>query len=51
MTITHEPVTRGKVERVLGWLGKYPETPLGKSPDIFDPVFSATVSHGAFVRN
>lgn len=50
MTITDEPVTEGKVEGVLGWLGKYPETPLSKSPNIFDPVFSATIPHGAFVR-
>jgi hypothetical protein len=51
MTITDEPVTEGKVETVLGWLGKYPEPKLspatGRTTDI---PFSRKVSHGDFIR-
>ncbi|MDH6269855.1 hypothetical protein M2360_005287 [Rhizobium sp. SG_E_25_P2] len=51
MTITDEPVTEGKVEAVLGWLGEYPEPKLspatGRTTDI---PFSRKVSHGDFIR-
>lgn len=51
MTITDEPVTKGKVEEVLGWLSSYPERKLspatGRTTDI---PFSRRVSHGDFVR-
>jgi len=51
MTITDEPVTEGKVERVLGWLGKYPEPKLspatGRTTNI---PFSRTVSHCDFIQ-
>ncbi len=49
--ITDEPVTRGKVEKVLGWLGKYPETGLGpatgRAKDV--PLYSM-FTHGDFIR-
>ncbi|WP_275069010.1 twin-arginine translocation signal domain-containing protein [Nitratireductor alexandrii] len=50
LEITDEAVTEGEVEAVLRWLGEYPETPLGRSPDSFAPVFAATVNNGNFVR-
>ncbi|MCB1452429.1 MAG: hypothetical protein KDJ43_02190 [Rhizobiaceae bacterium] len=50
LEITDEPVTKGEVEKMLGWLGPHLETTLGKSPSIFDPVFAATVTHGDFRR-
>ncbi len=50
LEITDEPVTMGRVEKVLGWLGPYPEPTLGKSEDIYSPIFAATVNHGDFIR-
>jgi hypothetical protein len=51
MTITDEPVTKGKVEEVLGWLSSFPERKLspatGRTTDI---PFSRRMSHGDFVR-
>ena len=50
LEITDEPVTEGKIEQVLGWLGPHPEPTLGRSKDIFNPIFAATVHHGDFIR-
>ncbi|MDR4496279.1 MAG: hypothetical protein R3B74_18050 [Nitrospirales bacterium] len=50
LEITDEPVTEGKIEQVLGWLGPHPEPTLGRSKDIFNPMFAATVHHGDFIR-
>jgi hypothetical protein len=50
IAITSERRTKGKVEKVLGWLGEYPETGLAKSPDPFNPIFAATIAHGNFIR-
>ncbi len=49
--ITDEPVTRGKVEKVLGWLGKYPEPKLGPATGRTTNIpFYRKVSHGDFIR-
>lgn len=50
LEMTDEPVTSGNVETILGWLGKYPETSLGKSPNIYKPIFAAKIYHGNFIR-
>ena len=51
LEITDEPVTTGKVESVLGWLGKYPEPPLCKPVSSTDFSFCATlIHHGDFIR-
>ncbi len=50
LEIVDEPVTEGRIESVLGWLGPHPEPTLGRSPDRFKPIFSATVHHGDFIR-
>ncbi|MGP0591296.1 hypothetical protein ACTRXD_01990 [Nitrospira sp. T9] len=50
LEITDEPMTEGKIEQVLGWLGPHPEPTLGHSKDIFNPIFAATVHHGDFIR-
>ena len=50
LEITDEPVTEGRIEQVLGWLGPHPEPTLGRSKDIFNPIFAATVHHGDFIR-
>lgn len=51
MTITDEPVTKGEVEKLLGWLGPYPEPRLipatGQTRDV---PFARTLSHGDFIR-
>ena len=51
LSLTKEPVTKGKVEEVLGWLSPYPEPKLspqtGRTTDI---PFSRKVSHGDFIR-
>jgi hypothetical protein len=51
LEITQEPVTEGRVEGVLGWLGKYPEPGLcpstGSTTDI---PFCRRVHHGDFIR-
>jgi hypothetical protein len=51
MTITDEDATEGKVENLLRWLGKYPESslgpPTGRSHDV---PFYRKVSHGDFIR-
>lgn len=50
LSITDEPVTEGKLEKVLGWLTAYPEQglspPTGRTTDI---PFSRRVSHGDFL--
>jgi hypothetical protein len=50
MTITDEPVTEGKVERVLGWLGKHPETPVLPKINPTDFSFEAKLRQGDFIR-
>jgi hypothetical protein len=51
LEITDEPVTEGEVERVLPWLGEYPEPPLVRSEDIFHPThFGSSIKHGDFIR-
>jgi hypothetical protein len=51
--VTHDAVTEGEVEGVLGWLGRHP----GPGPRLIPPdgrstraPFGMTVSHGDFVR-
>jgi len=50
LEITDEKVTTGRIESVLGWLGEHPEPTLGRSSDIYNPIFAATVKHGDFIR-
>ena len=51
LAVTDEPVTEGKVEAVLGWLGPYPEPALlpgdGRSGDI---PFAMKIHQGDFIR-
>ena len=51
LSVTEEPVTNGNVEKILGWLGPYPEPNLspatGKTSDI---PFSRQVAQGDFIR-
>jgi hypothetical protein len=50
LEITDEAVTKGAVEKVLGWLGPYPEPGLcPPQPDNKVP-FCRTVHHGDFTR-
>lgn len=50
LEVTEEPVTEGRVEGVLGWLGPYPETRLRSTvaPTDFSPV--AQIDQGMFIR-
>jgi hypothetical protein len=50
LEITEEPITHGKVEKLLNWLGPYPETPLidGASPT--DYSLAAITRQGDFIR-
>jgi hypothetical protein len=51
LAITGEPVTKGRVEKVLGWLGKYPEPRLGPATGQTSNIpFNRYVSHGDFIR-
>lgn len=50
LEITNEPVTHSRIERVLGWLGKYPEPSLCKPPTPRSYPFCSTVHHGDFIR-
>ena len=51
LEITDDPVTEGKVEKFLSWLGKYPEPPLCEPTSGTDFSFCATsVHHGDFIR-
>ena len=49
--ITDEPVTKGQINKVLGWLGEYPEPglckPTGRGNNI---PFCRSVKHGSFTR-
>jgi hypothetical protein len=51
LEITDEPVTKGEVAEVLGWLGEYPEPglcpPTGRTTNI---PFCRRVHHGDFIR-
>lgn len=51
LTMSDEPMTEGKMDSVLGWLGPYPEPRLspatGRTTDI---PFSRRISHGDFIR-
>lgn len=51
LSLTKEPVTEGEVEKVLGWLGPYPEPKLSpQTGGTTDIPFSRKVSHGDFIR-
>ncbi len=50
LEITNEKVTEGEVEEVLRWLGDIPERTLGRSKDIYKPIFAATIKHGDFIQ-
>lgn len=51
LEITDEPVTKGRIETVLGWLGLYPGTKLGAATNRTDNIpFYRRVSHGSFLR-
>jgi len=51
ITITNEPVTKGKIEKFLNWLGPYPEPSLGPATGgIRNIPFYAHVHHGDFIR-
>lgn len=48
--VTDEPVTEGRVEEVLGWLGPYPETRLLLNTSSTDFSVEAQLEQGQFVR-
>lgn len=50
LAITDEPVTKGPVEAVLGWLSKYPEPSVVPQIDPKDFSFEAKLRHGDFIR-
>lgn len=51
LEITEEAVTLGKIDTLLGWLGKFPELPLCEPKSGMDFSFCATrVHHGDFAR-
>lgn len=50
LEITDERVTEGKLEKVLGWLGEYPETPVLPKIDPHDFSFAAKLRQGNFMR-
>jgi hypothetical protein len=47
LELTNDSPTEG-VGTLLTWLGKYPEPPLGRSPNIYNPEFYGMLSHGDF---
>ncbi|PHR19700.1 MAG: hypothetical protein COA37_17440 [Hoeflea sp.] len=51
LAITGEPVSRGRVEAVLGWLDEYPEPKLGPATGQTTNIpFNRRVAHGDFIR-
>ena len=50
LAITDEPVTKGRVEAVLGWLNEYPEPSVVPQIDPNDFSFEAKLRHGDFIR-
>ncbi len=51
LEITREPVTKGVVEAVLGWLGSHPEPKLGPATGRTTNIpFYRRVAHGDFIR-
>lgn len=51
LEITNDSVTTGSMEKLIGWLGKYPEPPLCEPKTATDFSFCATsVHHGNFIR-
>ncbi len=51
LEITDEDVTKGRIEKLLPWLGQYPEPPLCKPTSETDYSFcAASVHHGDFIR-
>ncbi|MEP3436528.1 MAG: hypothetical protein ABJN75_07095 [Hoeflea sp.] len=51
LAITDEPVTKGRVEAVLGWLSEYPEPKLGPATGQTTNIpFNRRVAHGDFIR-
>ncbi|OLP57665.1 hypothetical protein BJF92_21665 [Rhizobium rhizosphaerae] len=51
LALTEEPVTKGKVKKVLLWLGPYPEPTLSPATgDISNIPFSSKVAQGDFIR-
>lgn len=51
LDITDEPVTTGKVKKVLEWLGLYPEPSLGPYTNRTNNIpFYLRVTHGSFLR-
>jgi hypothetical protein len=50
LVITADDVTKSDLRTMLPWLGDFPEPPLAKSPDLFNPTFTSRVHHGDFKR-
>ena len=51
LEVTEAPVTEGRAEALLTWLGPYPETTLVRSDDIFNPThIGSSIRHGGFIR-
>jgi hypothetical protein len=50
ITITYEPVTEGKVEAVLGWLGPHPEPAVLSVVKPSDFSVEAKLRHGDFIK-
>ena len=43
--LTNDPPTEG-IEKLLTWLGKHPEPPLGRSKNIYQPDLKGLIHHG-----
>lgn len=50
LEITDAPVTKGEVEKALGWIGEYPETPVLTKIDPHDFSFAAKLRQGSFIQ-
>lgn len=50
LEITSEPVTEGKVEKLLGWLSQHPEPSVIPKVQPTDFSFEAKLRHGDFIR-
>jgi hypothetical protein len=49
LEITDEPVTEGRLDALLGWLGQYPETPMLSKIEPLDFSFAALLRQGSFI--
>lgn len=50
LSITNEPMTQGRIDRLLPWLGRYPDTRLIPHVSPLDFSIEAQLDQGAFIR-